>query len=122
MSVVEVRSCSAEKGARLPWLRTQLGEQGGRAVMPGQWPFGRAQAWKHLSTRRVPPSPAMLLARSPWLSFLISSTLVLSTAAYEVPVSDKDYDRQICSGMWADQKTYINGASHARASLGLRPK
>ncbi|EPT01530.1 hypothetical protein FOMPIDRAFT_1059714 [Fomitopsis schrenkii] len=50
----------------------------------------------------------MLLARSQWLSVLISSILVISTTAYEVPVSDKDYDRQICSGMWADQKTYIN--------------
>ncbi|KAG7098919.1 hypothetical protein E1B28_000816 [Marasmius oreades] len=28
--------------------------------------------------------------------------------AYEVPVLDKDYDRQICSGMWASAKTYIN--------------
>lgn len=91
--------------------------------MPGRWPFERARAelkaWKHLSTRRVPLSPAMLLARSQWLSVLISSILVISTTAYEVPVSDKDYDRQICSGMWADQKTYINGASHARVSLGL---
>ncbi|KZT75008.1 hypothetical protein DAEQUDRAFT_17258 [Daedalea quercina L-15889] len=50
----------------------------------------------------------MLLAHPQWLSFLFSSILVLSTAAYEVPVSDKDYDRQICSGMWADQKTFIN--------------
>ncbi|KAH9937302.1 protein PTM1 [Fomitopsis serialis] len=45
---------------------------------------------------------------SSWLSFVFSSLLILSTAAYEVPVSDKDYDRQICSGMWANQKTFIN--------------
>ncbi|KAH9835933.1 lung seven transmembrane receptor-domain-containing protein [Rhodofomes roseus] len=50
----------------------------------------------------------MLLNRSSWLSFVFSSLLVLSTAAYEVSVSDKDYDRQICSGMWANQKTFIN--------------
>ena len=33
-----------------------------------------------------------------------------SVLAYEVPVSDTDYDRQICSGMWASGSTYINGA------------
>ncbi|KZT02462.1 uncharacterized protein LAESUDRAFT_738744 [Laetiporus sulphureus 93-53] len=50
----------------------------------------------------------MLFGRSPGLSFSIFSLLILSATAYEVPVSDTDYDRQICSGMWADQKTYIN--------------
>lgn len=30
-------------------------------------------------------------------------------AAYEVPVVDTDYSREICSGMWGSQSTYING-------------
>lgn len=38
------------------------------------------------------------------------------TAAYEIPVSDADYDRQICSGMWGGGNTFINGA-HAIAGL-----
>ncbi|KAF7339301.1 Integral membrane protein [Mycena sanguinolenta] len=29
-------------------------------------------------------------------------------AAYQVPVLDADYSRQICSGMWANENTYIN--------------
>jgi hypothetical protein len=28
--------------------------------------------------------------------------------AYEVPVEDAEYSRQICSGMWANQYTHIN--------------
>jgi hypothetical protein len=40
------------------------------------------------------------------LSFLL---LYLSCVlAYEVPVIDTDYSRQICSGMWANSKTHIN--------------
>ncbi|KAF9269939.1 hypothetical protein L218DRAFT_975984 [Marasmius fiardii PR-910] len=31
-----------------------------------------------------------------------------SSLSYEVPVVDDEYDRQICSGMWANDKTYIN--------------
>ncbi|KAI0082097.1 hypothetical protein K474DRAFT_1767896 [Panus rudis PR-1116 ss-1] len=27
---------------------------------------------------------------------------------YEVPISNADYDRQVCSGMWADKTTFIN--------------
>lgn len=52
----------------------------------------------------------MVLGHSPWLSvFSLFAVLYSSVVAYEVPVSDKDYDRQICTGMWANQKTYING-------------
>ncbi|PBK76756.1 hypothetical protein ARMSODRAFT_242242 [Armillaria solidipes] len=40
----------------------------------------------------------------PWL-FLTTSVL-----SYQVPVVDTDYSRQICSGMWGSQSTYINGA------------
>ncbi|KAJ6575316.1 lung seven transmembrane receptor-domain-containing protein [Mycena capillaripes] len=32
----------------------------------------------------------------------------LSCLAYQVPVLDADYSRQICSGMWATANTYIN--------------
>ncbi|KAF8506739.1 lung seven transmembrane receptor-domain-containing protein [Russula emetica] len=38
-------------------------------------------------------------------SFLLFSSLA---ASYEVPILDKDYSRQICSGMWSDQHTFIN--------------
>ncbi|PCH33992.1 hypothetical protein WOLCODRAFT_112920 [Wolfiporia cocos MD-104 SS10] len=43
-----------------------------------------------------------------WLSLSSLFLLLLSVTAYEVPVTDEEYDRQICSGMWADQNTYIN--------------
>jgi hypothetical protein len=36
--------------------------------------------------------------------------IALPALAYEVPVLDSDYTRQICSGMWANDKTFINGA------------
>ncbi|KAK0233676.1 lung seven transmembrane receptor-domain-containing protein [Armillaria fumosa] len=44
--------------------------------------------------------PLILLI--PWL-FLTTSVL-----SYQVPVVDTDYSRQICSGMWGSQSTYIN--------------
>ncbi|KAH9950867.1 lung seven transmembrane receptor-domain-containing protein [Amylocystis lapponica] len=49
----------------------------------------------------------MVSASWSWLplSFLF---FVHCVAAYDVPVSDTDYDRQICSGMWGAQSTYIN--------------
>jgi len=53
------------------------------------------------------------MARRPFL--LVSWSLVsifswlASVGAYEVPVSDTDYSRQVCSGMWASQSTFING-------------
>lgn len=50
---------------------------------------------------------------SPSISILLASTLA---TAYEVPVSDADYDRQICSGMWGGGNTFINGA---RLPLGI---
>ncbi|THH02573.1 hypothetical protein EW026_g325 [Hermanssonia centrifuga] len=39
------------------------------------------------------------------LCFVLIPKLV---AAYEVSVSDSDYDRQICSGMWGGKNTFIN--------------
>ncbi|KAF8274128.1 protein PTM1 [Lactarius quietus] len=39
------------------------------------------------------------------VSFLLSSVAVFS---YEVPIFDTDYSRQICSGMWSGQNTFIN--------------
>lgn len=54
---------------------------------------------------------------------LLSFLFVASALAYQVPITDlgkfyhsdllwlirADYSRQICSGMWANDKTYING-------------
>ncbi|THH33161.1 hypothetical protein EUX98_g1064 [Antrodiella citrinella] len=48
-------------------------------------------------------SGPFLLLSSLWLAFIS-----LSALAFEVPISDTDYDRQICSGMWASGSTYIN--------------
>jgi hypothetical protein len=66
------------------------------------------------------------MARSLKLLSCAASFLLLSSlaASYEVPILDKDYSRQICSGMWSDQHTFINGTRpiidplHA-ANLGL---
>lgn len=30
-------------------------------------------------------------------------------AAYNVPFSDSDYSKQVCSGMWGGSDTFING-------------
>ncbi|CAK5264482.1 unnamed protein product, partial [Mycena citricolor] len=35
-------------------------------------------------------------------------SLFLGAYAYQVKVSDTDYSRQTCSGMWANQNTFIN--------------
>ncbi len=45
------------------------------------------------------------------LLFWAASLLLFasSAASYEVPVLDTDYSRQICSGMWSSQNTFING-------------
>ncbi|KAI0296242.1 lung seven transmembrane receptor-domain-containing protein [Russula brevipes] len=40
-----------------------------------------------------------------------AASLLLSiplAASYEVPIFDTDYSRQICSGMWSGQNTFIN--------------
>lgn len=45
-------------------------------------------------------------------SLTLLSTLfvaALTVAGYEVPIVDRDYSRQICSGMWSNAQTYING-------------
>jgi hypothetical protein len=49
---------------------------------------------------------AGLFLTSLWLAILANLDV---TAAFEVPFSDSDYDRQICSGMWGGKDTYING-------------
>ncbi|KAE9400586.1 hypothetical protein BT96DRAFT_819116 [Gymnopus androsaceus JB14] len=36
-----------------------------------------------------------------------------TASAYQVPVADTDYSRQICSGIWANDKTYINASFDA---------
>ncbi|KAF8445576.1 protein PTM1 [Boletus edulis BED1] len=38
--------------------------------------------------------------------------------AYEVPVSDSDYSRQVCSGVWGGTETYINVTFDASSSHG----
>ncbi|KAF8481985.1 lung seven transmembrane receptor-domain-containing protein [Russula ochroleuca] len=50
------------------------------------------------------------MARSLKLLFCAASFLLLSSlvASYEVPILDRDYSRQICSGMWSNQHTSIN--------------
>ncbi|THH19061.1 hypothetical protein EW146_g2036 [Bondarzewia mesenterica] len=40
------------------------------------------------------------------LTSLLSAAFTV--AAYDVPLLDTDYSRQICSGMWSNSKTYIN--------------
>ncbi|KAF8640627.1 hypothetical protein AX17_000287 [Amanita inopinata Kibby_2008] len=39
---------------------------------------------------------------------LLFSLVSWSVYAYEVPIVDTDYSRQVCSGMWAGKSTYIN--------------
>lgn len=51
-----------------------------------------------------------------WLPFCSLLLAACGAAAYDVPIADTDYDRQICSGMWAGKNTYING-EHILASL-----
>ena len=41
----------------------------------------------------------------PWLL----ATVVTHVAAYEVPFKQTEYNNQVCSGMWGNSKTYING-------------
>ncbi|KDQ63295.1 hypothetical protein JAAARDRAFT_29313 [Jaapia argillacea MUCL 33604] len=41
-----------------------------------------------------------------WLFCLLVG--ISYVAAYQVPVYDTDYSRQVCSGMWANSHTYIN--------------
>jgi hypothetical protein len=44
------------------------------------------------------------------IAFLLSSSAVFG---YEVPILDTDYSRQICSGMWSGQNTFINGMHYS---------
>ncbi|KAF8560018.1 protein PTM1 [Imleria badia] len=55
----------------------------------------------------------------PLLPLLSAVSLAL---AYEVPFSDSDYSRQVCSGMWGGPETYINvtfdaGSSHGQVAM-----
>ncbi|TBU63788.1 lung seven transmembrane receptor-domain-containing protein [Dichomitus squalens] len=49
-----------------------------------------------------------MVCRWSWLPFCSLLLAASTAAAYEVPISDTDYDRQICSGMWGGKNTYIN--------------
>lgn len=51
------------------------------------------------------------MARGLWLYWIQWLLLGVSCAlAYEVPVTESDWSRQVCSGMWSSDKTYINGS------------
>lgn len=52
-----------------------------------------------------------MVCRWSWLPFFSFLLAAWAIVAYEVPIAHVDYDRQICSGMWGDKKTYINGVS-----------
>ena len=53
-----------------------------------------------------------MIPRRLWQGLLAPLLLAAGhVGAYEVPVSDTDYDRQICSGMWGGKNTYINGVA-----------
>ncbi|KAI0719950.1 lung seven transmembrane receptor-domain-containing protein [Cerioporus squamosus] len=49
-----------------------------------------------------------MVCRWSWLPFCSLLLAACGAAAYDVPIADTDYDRQICSGMWAGKNTYIN--------------
>ncbi|OSD03235.1 hypothetical protein PYCCODRAFT_1477105 [Trametes coccinea BRFM310] len=49
-----------------------------------------------------------MVCRWSWLPFCSFFLAVCAALAYEVPISDTDYDRQICSGMWGGKNTFIN--------------
>ncbi|KAJ3966513.1 lung seven transmembrane receptor-domain-containing protein [Lentinula raphanica] len=40
--------------------------------------------------------------------FIFVLSILSPSFAYEVPVVDAEYSRQICSGMWANEQTFIN--------------
>ncbi|KAF5352637.1 hypothetical protein D9756_005992 [Leucocoprinus leucothites] len=42
------------------------------------------------------------------LLFISLLSLILPVFAFQVPISDSDYSRQTCSGMWAGDNTYVN--------------
>ena len=47
-----------------------------------------------------------------WLTLAFLGLAPCETVAtYEVSIKDSDYDRQVCSGMWAGEDTFINGAN-----------
>ncbi|TFK36947.1 lung seven transmembrane receptor-domain-containing protein [Crucibulum laeve] len=42
------------------------------------------------------------------LVLYLSLSFILSVSAFQVPILDTDYSRQICSGMWGGPSTFIN--------------
>ncbi|OJT15937.1 hypothetical protein TRAPUB_13361 [Trametes pubescens] len=49
-----------------------------------------------------------MVRRWSWLPFCSLFLALAAAVAFEVPISDTDYDRQICSGMWGGKNAYIN--------------
>ena len=54
-------------------------------------------------------SPTAMVCRWSWLPFCSLFLALCAVSAYEVPITDVDWDRQVCSGMWGGRDTYING-------------
>ena len=69
------------------------------------------------STLSFSPSPTAMVRSWSWLPFCSLFFAASTAVAYEVPIADTDYDRQVCSGMWGGQNTYINGMALIYATL-----
>jgi hypothetical protein len=51
----------------------------------------------------------------PMLTWTIAFALVSLAAGYEANFSEKDALREVCSGMWANTNTFINGERDPQA-------
>ncbi|KAI0328533.1 hypothetical protein GY45DRAFT_1347163 [Cubamyces sp. BRFM 1775] len=49
-----------------------------------------------------------MVCRWSWLPFCSLFLALFAVSAYEVPITDVEWDRQVCSGMWGGKDTYIN--------------
>lgn len=70
--------------------------------------------WSTIVNTLLPLSPTAMVRRWSWLPFCSLLLSVCCTTAYEVPIADTDYERQVCSGMWGGKNTYINGETNPR--------
>ena len=79
--------------------------------------FARTLLHVFVNNRQPIPSPIPTVMVCRWLCRWFTFGLLASgfapggtgVVAYEVPIRDSDYDRQVCSGMWAGENTFING-------------
>jgi hypothetical protein len=49
--------------------------------------------------------------------FVLFSLLVVLATGFDVPISDQDWNRQVCSGMWGGKQAHINGQSGSLARV-----